>query len=151
MSEPTATRALYVALKKRTAVRDRRVYRLLGKMRALCPWLSDSDGPACRAWAEMEIIATVAYGRLRDEGLTTPAGVPRSAAMTMSGHLTESVYRRYAIVDQAMLREAAAKIEAHHARESRVHPITLGEIERLAEGVKAFNPSLAPVLVSASK
>ena len=98
MSKPTITKALYVVLKKGTAVRDRRVYRLLGKMRALCPWRSDSDAPACRAWAEMEIISTVAYGRLRDEGLATPAGVPRSAAVTMSGHLTESVYRRYAIV-----------------------------------------------------
>ena len=54
--------------------------------------------------------------------------------MTMSGHLTESVYRRYAIVDQGMLREATAKLEAHHAGESRVHPITLSEIERLVEG-----------------
>jgi phage terminase small subunit len=77
VSEPTTTRGLYVALKKGIAVRDRRVYRLLGKMRALSPWLSESDGPACRAWAEMEILATVAYGRLRDEGLTTLSGEPR--------------------------------------------------------------------------
>lgn len=38
------------------------------------------------------------------------AGVPRSAAMKMVGHKTESVYRRYAIVDEAMLREAAEKL-----------------------------------------
>jgi integrase len=39
------------------------------------------------------------------------AGVPRSAAMAMVGHKTESIYRRYAIVDAGVLREAAAKID----------------------------------------
>jgi integrase len=38
-------------------------------------------------------------------------GVPRSAAMAMVGHKTESICRRYAIVDAALLREAAAKID----------------------------------------
>ncbi len=39
------------------------------------------------------------------------AGVSRSAAMAMVGHKTESIYRRYAIVDAAVLREAAGKID----------------------------------------
>lgn len=43
------------------------------------------------------------------------AGVPRSASMKMTGHKTESVYRRYAIVDEAMLREGAQKLAAFHA------------------------------------
>ena len=30
----------------------------------------------------------------------------------MTGHLTENVYRRYAIVDAVMLHEAAAKLDA---------------------------------------
>jgi integrase len=38
-------------------------------------------------------------------------GVSRSAAMAMVGHKTESIYRRYAIVDAGALREAAAKID----------------------------------------
>jgi integrase len=38
-------------------------------------------------------------------------GVPRSAAMAMVGHKTESIYRRYAIVDAGTLREAAARID----------------------------------------
>ena len=42
------------------------------------------------------------------------AGVPRSAAMKMFGHRTESIYRRYAIADEAMLREAGAKLSALH-------------------------------------
>ena len=43
------------------------------------------------------------------------AGVPRSAAMRMTGHKTESVYRRYAIVDEAMLREGADKLAAYQS------------------------------------
>jgi hypothetical protein len=37
-------------------------------------------------------------------------GVPRSVAMAMVGQKTEEVYRRYAIVDEAMICEAAVKM-----------------------------------------
>jgi hypothetical protein len=40
------------------------------------------------------------------------AGIPRSAAMAMVGHKTEAIYRRYAIVEEGMLREAAEKLTA---------------------------------------
>ena len=43
------------------------------------------------------------------------AGVPRSVAMKLVGHKTEAIYRRYAIADETMLREAAAKLSALHA------------------------------------
>ena len=49
------------------------------------------------------------------------AGVPRSAAMKMTGHKTESVYRRYAIVDEAMLRESAEKLAAFHEGQKNSH------------------------------
>ena len=45
-------------------------------------------------------------------------GVSRSAAMAMVGHKTESIYRRYAIVDAGALRDAAAKIDRAAAGES---------------------------------
>ena len=38
------------------------------------------------------------------------AGVSRSVAMKLTGHKTESVYRRYAIVSDADLREASRKL-----------------------------------------
>jgi hypothetical protein len=40
------------------------------------------------------------------------AGVPRSVAMKITGHKTEAVYRRYAIVSDADLAAAAEKLTA---------------------------------------
>ena len=54
-------------------------------------------------------------------------GVPRSAAMKMVGHRTESMYRRYAIVSEADLREAAQK---------------LATLERSSNGTPAGSDSL---------
>ena len=39
------------------------------------------------------------------------AGVPRSVAMKLTGHTTESVYRRYAIADERDLRVAVERLE----------------------------------------
>jgi integrase len=46
------------------------------------------------------------------------AGVPRSAAMAMTGHRSETIYRRYAIVEETMLQEASLKLAALHLSES---------------------------------
>jgi integrase len=43
------------------------------------------------------------------------AGVPRSVAMKLTGHRTELVYRRYAIVSEADLAEGVTKLAALHA------------------------------------
>lgn len=43
------------------------------------------------------------------------SGVPRNVAMKISGHLTESTFERYNIVDSTDLREAMAKVEKHFA------------------------------------
>ena len=42
------------------------------------------------------------------------AGVPRSVAMKLTGHKTESVYRRYATVSESDLAEGVAKLAALH-------------------------------------
>jgi integrase len=47
------------------------------------------------------------------------AGVPRSTAMKMVGHKTESIYRRYAIVTESDLREAAGRIQTLHDQQVR--------------------------------
>lgn len=55
------------------------------------------------------------------------AGVPRSAAMAMVGHRTQSIYSRYAIVDEAMLKEGAAKLatlrQTDRQRSNKVIPL----------------------------
>lgn len=43
------------------------------------------------------------------------AGVPRSVATKLTGHKTESVYRRYAIADEAALKEGVEKLASQHA------------------------------------
>jgi integrase len=48
------------------------------------------------------------------------AGVPRSVATKITGHRTESVYRRYAIVSDADLRDAAARLGVRVQPESGV-------------------------------
>ena len=47
------------------------------------------------------------------------AGIPRSAAMKMTGHRTVAVYRRYGIVDEGMMREASDKVAALHASDAQ--------------------------------
>lgn len=43
------------------------------------------------------------------------AGVPRSVVMKITGHKTESVYRRYPIVSDADLQEATRKLMGTNA------------------------------------
>jgi integrase len=48
------------------------------------------------------------------------AGVPRSVAMKLTGHKTESVYRRYAIVSEGDLSDGVAKLAKLHARSGSI-------------------------------
>ncbi len=50
------------------------------------------------------------------------AGVPRSVAMKLTGHKTESVYRRYAIVAASDLVEGVKKLAVLHAPEPPAVP-----------------------------
>ena len=50
------------------------------------------------------------------------AGVPRSVAMKLTGHKTESVYRRYAIVSESDLADGVAKLAALHGDRSPASP-----------------------------
>jgi len=97
----------------------------------IVPWLFHRDGNQIKdfrgAW-EAACKAAGVPGRLVHDFRRTAvrnlerAGVPRSAAMKMTGHKTEAVYRRYAIVDEAMLREGAAKLSALHQADVRKPP-----------------------------
>ena len=51
--------------------------------------------------------------------------------MKMVGHKTESIYKRFAIVDEAMLREAAAKLDTWEAdQQARADEQRKGQLKR---------------------
>jgi integrase len=87
--------------------------------RRIIPWVFHRRGKVIRdfrtAWRRACDAAHVP-GRIPHDLRRTAvrnlerAGVPRSVAMKMVGHKTEAIYRRYAIVDEAMLREGAEKL-----------------------------------------
>lgn len=96
----------------RTEALQRRTGRMI-------PWVFHRNGQPIKsfriAWARAVRAAGVP-GRIPHDLRRTAVrnlerrGVPRSVAMKMVGHKTESVYRRYAIVDETMLREASEKL-----------------------------------------
>jgi integrase len=98
--------------------RTRDLERQTGKV---IPWIFHRNGRPVRsfryAWRRACLAAGVP-GRLFHDFRRTAvrnlerAGVPRSAAMAMVGHKTEAIYRRYAIVDEGALREAAMLLDA---------------------------------------
>jgi hypothetical protein len=68
---------LYVKAPSAMRVRHRKVRRLVEKMRAAMPWLENGDLPACRAWAELEILGANAFSELVTRGLLNAEGEPR--------------------------------------------------------------------------
>ncbi len=68
---------LYVKAPSGLKLRYRKVRRLVNKMKAVMPWLDAADDPACRAWAELEILGAYAFADLTERGLTNRKGEPR--------------------------------------------------------------------------
>ena len=52
------------------------------------------------------------------------AGIPEPVAMKLTGHLTAAVFKRYGIVDEAMLREGADKLAALLTRQTKVKKVS---------------------------
>ena len=120
---PLTTELRAVLEAQRAHVRD--VEKATG---SIVPWVfCHSDGSRIKdfryAWAKACRLAGVPGRLVHDLRRTAVrnlerAGVPRSAAMAMTGHKTEAVYRRYAITDSAMLQEAAVKLDTFHSAEA---------------------------------
>jgi len=92
----------------------------------IIPWLFHHNGKPIKdfrkAWAlacqRAGIVGKVPHDFRRTAVRNLErAGIPRSAAMAMVGHRTESIYQRYKVADEAMLKESAAKLAAFHESE----------------------------------
>lgn len=110
------TTALCAVLDRQQEERDR-----LKAAGTICPYVFHRNGKRIRSFRGAWLSSCEAAGlpgRLLHDFRRTAvrnlelAGVPRSVAMSMVGHKTESVYRRYAIVDGESLRDAASKMNA---------------------------------------
>jgi site-specific recombinase XerD len=110
------TTAIEQILKDQLAIHD-----TLKKAGRVVPFVFHRDGQPIKEFRTAWKNACVAAGcpgklihDMRRSAVRTfeRAGVPRSVAMSIVGHKTESIYRRYAIVDESMQREAAARLDA---------------------------------------
>ena len=100
---------------------------------SIVPWVFHREGNPTkvfrRAWNSACIKAGIP-GRIPHDLRRTAirnlerSGVPRSAAMKMVGHKTESVYRRYAIVDEGMMLESAKKLAGLHKTDRRIKDVS---------------------------
>lgn len=112
-----------------------------------CPWLFQREGKRLgefrSAWARATKEAGVPRLLVHDLRHTAVrnlerAGVPRAIAMQITGHKTEAVYRRYDIVDEADLRDAARRLEAWRER-TTAEPLQAGEAEQASRDRKSLN------------
>jgi hypothetical protein len=108
----------------------------------LCPFVFQRNGRPVKSFYKAWRAACKAAGcparMLHDCRRTTVrnlerAGVSRSVAMKLTGHKTEAVYRRYAIVDSGDLADAAGKLQAVTGTISG----TIGPVGSSAESQKA--------------
>src|SRR5262249_13066110 len=113
------------------------------------PYVFHRQGVRLKSFAKSWKRATIAAGvpgrifhdtRRSAVRLMERAGVPRSTAMRLVGHKTESVYRRYWIREEVMLREGAAKIPAYTG--NRLGKV-LGKVKQvLGDGVSQLGETM---------
>jgi integrase len=113
----TNTSELRKLLEAQRAVTDR----LQRERGIVCPWVFHRNGRPIKsydgAWRSATKKAGVPGRTVHDFRRTAVrrlehAGISRSVAMKLTGHKTESVYSRYAIVSKSDLEEAARRLDA---------------------------------------
>src|SRR5271155_5128641 len=130
---------LYVKAASGMKVRHRKVRRLVEKMRAEMPWLESSDFPACRAWAELEILCANAFSELLVSGLLNVEGEPRRLLMDFRQlRQVQLAYARELGMTPAAvdLAAAMASLAQSHADSNEV-----GDSTDRTDGVARENPS----------
>jgi integrase len=96
------------------------------KRRLDCPFVFHRDGKQIRSFLKTWRTACTNIGQpglvphdMRRSGIRNfrKAGLSESEGMMLSGHKTNSVYRRYDIIDEQDLRESMARVQEHLARQ----------------------------------
>ena len=109
-------RAVLQQQRERTSALERSTAKII-------PWVFHRNGRPIKSlyisWRKACLAAALPGRILHDFRRTAVrslerAGVPRADAMAMVGHLTESIYRRYAISDEASLKDSAIKLDQLH-------------------------------------
>jgi integrase len=97
----------------------------------VCPWVFHRDAQPIKsydgAWRSACKAAGVPGRHVHDFRRSTvrrleQAGVSRSVGMKLTGHKTESVYRRYAIVSKSDLEEATRRLDALSDKNGSMEP-----------------------------
>jgi hypothetical protein len=119
---------LYVRAISGTKLRDRKVGRLVAKVREVLPWLGIEDEPAIRGWAQLEVLATLVFADLRTRGIVNAQGEPRrlltefrqlrqaQLAYERELGMTPSTRRKLGVKAEATAPDLAAHIAAFDAR-----------------------------------
>jgi len=115
-------------LKEVLLTQRQRTIEVQAKTERLIPWVFHRSGRPIKDFRKAWNIACEAAGvpgRIPHDFRRTAvrnlerAGVSRSAAMKLTGHKTESVYRRYAIVSEADLAEGVKKLASLKQRKGK--------------------------------
>ena len=108
-----------------------RLTKVVTRQGLICRWVFHREGRAIRnfrgAW-KTAVTAAGCPGRIPHDLRRTAvrnferAGVPRSIAMQITGHKTESVYQRYDIVDEADLVDGLRRLNPRGHTIGHTHP-----------------------------
>lgn len=105
--------------------------RIQREKKIVCPWVFHRDGKPIKrydgAWRSACRKAGLPGRHVHDFRRSTvrrleQAGVSRSVGMKLTGHKTESVYRRYAIVSKSDLEDATRRLDALSDKKGSMEP-----------------------------